>query len=236
VLNFHAKASSFAMQRQSLFLPCEHPLILLPDQCFVQARILLCILFAASGVLLRPGCHPVVMMTQFVQQNVQQLVPSHGRLVKLAQVISRLRLFTNNSKPLKDILMIIIVASPHFPPQPCLPGANMYDAGRVVAIEALFARRKNHGIQSYSEIFPVRKQFQKPIDVTLIEDMFVSFSRTLPIDKDRIGQRRIVVVWAEFPVVLLLNPPLHDLRSRFTISTLHVQSLSMKTVANKSRP
>ena len=121
--------------------------------------VLLGVRLAASAISPRPGGHAVVVVAQFVQQDVHEEESASRPLRELDQearslvVVERRPIYP---QPVEDRAVVGEEAHGPLPPQLALPGADRDDAGPVPAEAGRIARREEDASQALGNLTPGR--------------------------------------------------------------------------------
>ena len=126
-----------------------------PEKIAVLQSVLLGIPFPAGRVLFGSRSHSIVMVAQFVQQNMKELIRSSGAFGELAEVLATFLLAGDAEAP-QDVAMLLDVAWVPSHPQGARPSAHRHDGRNVPSLGILALRTQNNRIEPLGKLFPVR--------------------------------------------------------------------------------
>lgn len=164
--------------------------------------------------------HPVVVMSQLVDQYVDQQKRPRGCFVEsYAQFtpdgFNRYIQFREDFRvTLMEIDWTIV------PFDFTVPGADRHHARAMPSHAIVVATIENNCVQTLPQLVPVRKYLDEASNIVLFDHMFVTLPGGSPIN-NQFGHFRMEVVRCSFAAILSLNPAILDAHCRLALSVKH---------------
>jgi hypothetical protein len=157
----------------------------------VRARVDLSEVLAARRPLLRARRHPVVVVAQFVEEDVQQLVRAEGLLGKVQDVALTRRL-DRHAEAVEDVAVALdVLGGDQLREAPRLR-ANRHQARAMEAVTVRPCRRQQGRVQPDRQRRPFRQDRKELTDVSDEQDVAVAGAGVLAIDLRKRARRAVV--------------------------------------------
>src|SRR2546427_9028999 len=141
--------------------------------------ILLRVRLAAARTPLPSGSHPVVMVTELVQKDVQELVGPNHAVRELAKV-GVPSTFTRYAQAREYLLVILVIRRVNDTPRILGPRTEADDAKIVPALGTTAGTRGQDGVETPLQLPPVPGQLDESEDVLLSQKMTMPPPRPPP--------------------------------------------------------
>lgn len=210
----------------------------IPDLIGVLHGVVFGVSFASTRLPFGTGCHPVVVVSKFVQENVQQLKGFHrlrremtangtdGRGIDIAGPPCPIGIIG----PFGDFdgHIQLVERFPVFQEEIAIPVLNEFsffgtngDDSRLIPAHAVgLSRRQQNEFQTTGQFGPVGKKSDETLDIPFQQVMSVSFAGWLPFDRGTAGRIR-PEIRCLCDSVLSLCSTVFDSRSRFSLAAFH---------------